>query len=354
MQQIPDEQIEKFLQGQCDPAEAAAVAEYLQQHPEHPLLREAWAQTDGETALAGNASARMRAYVHTHTRPRKAFMYYVSRAAIAASLAIVVALGYNRFTQPATPVAQQAIKPAVKPAPAIQWAGLINRKGTPQQYTLPDSSVAILYPGSYIRYPLHMGRSTPGSNTRDVYLEGKGQFKVARNAGLPFTAYAKGIGVTALGTTFTLTTQQSSTTVRVQLLEGRVVVRSSQRNARLQAIYLHPGQECVVDDQLSNVQVTRSAGSSTIEVPKAPSTGNEGMALQPLSFSGERLDQVFDRIGRRFGVKIEYAQAGADQLAFTGTFLPTDDLETIINVICNIDDLTYQWQDNRIIIKKSN
>lgn len=354
MQQIPDEQIEKFLQGQCDPAEAAAVAEFLQQHPEHPLLRLEWAQTDGEMALPGDASVRMHAFVHTHTRPRKAVMYYVSRAAIAAAVAAVVALGYNAFTQRTIPVVQQEAKPAVQQEPSIQWAGLINRKTTPQQYTLPDSSVAILYPGSYIRYPLHMGRSTPGSNTRDVYLEGKGQFKVARNASLPFTAYAKGIGVTALGTTFTITTQQSNASVRVQLLEGKVVVRSSQHNARLQAIYLHPGQECTVDDQLSNVQVIRSTGNNNIEVAKARSSGNEGAALQPLSFSGERLDKVFDRIGKRFNVKIEYAQAGLDQLAFTGTFLPTDDLETIINVICNIDDLTYQWQDNKIIIKKSN
>src|SRR5689334_13909845 len=51
MQEISEEQIEKFLSGQCTEEEAAVVWRYLQRNPDDLFLLKEFERTDGVTSL---------------------------------------------------------------------------------------------------------------------------------------------------------------------------------------------------------------------------------------------------------------------------------------------------------------
>ena len=352
MQHIPDEQIEQFLQGRCTPEEAAAIAAYLEQHPEHALLQEEWTNADGYTELPKDSTQRMQEFIHARTAPRVSKLKaYWQRAAIAASLIGAVALGWN-WKQQHTHSKAAAIAMVAKPKAdtLIAWNQVVNNNTVPLLYKLPDSSKAILYAGASIRF--HQGFK--GGNTRDIYLEGKAQFTVAKDSKRPFTTFANGIATTALGTRFTVTSMRGSNKIKVQLHEGKVVIRPAETTLKIKDIYLLPGQECMVDKQMNTTLVTNSTDNYAVPAKHAKPPVVEKSVLQPLEFSRAMLPAVFDSIGKRYGVKISYSHANIEQLSFTGKFLPTDSLQAIINVICNIDDLTFEQQGNRIIIKKLN
>lgn len=88
--------------------------------------------------------------------------------------------------------------------------------------TLPDGSRIILAPDSRLRLSKKFG-----STNRDVYLEGKASFTVVQDAKRPFTVITKTTNVQVLGTEFVVERYDHEHRVQVAVKTGRVYITKS-------------------------------------------------------------------------------------------------------------------------------
>lgn len=110
--------------------------------------------------------------------------------------------------------------------------------GRTARVDLPDGSVALLHPGSRLRFPTAFV-----GGKRFVMLEGEAYFKVRKDPRNPFIVQAEGIEMTVLGTEFNV---KGST---VTLINGSVRV---ERQASRQSVVMTPGQQLsLVDDRFA-------------------------------------------------------------------------------------------------------
>ena len=114
--------------------------------------------------------------------------------------------------------------------------------GSKSEIKLPDGSMVWLNAGSTLRYPTDYGQTT-----RDIYLEGEGYFKVAKQAKKPFTVYTALSNIRALGTEFNVKAYPGEDVVETTLIKGEVVVEKGKAGGDIDgAVQLKPGQKLLV------------------------------------------------------------------------------------------------------------
>lgn len=111
--------------------------------------------------------------------------------------------------------------------------------GSKSEIRLPDGSTVWLNAGSKLRYPTDYGIST-----REVYLEGEGYFKVAKQAKKPFTVHTPAMNVRALGTEFNVRAYPDEKVTETMLVSGEVLIDNGETEAQIkQPVVLKPGQK---------------------------------------------------------------------------------------------------------------
>ncbi|HEY9258413.1 FecR family protein [Chitinophaga sp.] len=100
--------------------------------------------------------------------------------------------------------------------------------------TLSDGTAVWLNATTRLRFPFNFS-----GNKREVYLEGEGYFKVAKNSTQPFIVHTAHTTVQVLGTAFNINTYDTKETT--SLVEGAVMVIGPDSNK----IQLKPGREAV-------------------------------------------------------------------------------------------------------------
>lgn len=241
-------------------------------------------------------------------------------------------------------------RPAVNTIATTQPAAVplkLLRNGTDKKETilLPDSSVAVLYPNSVLSYAPQFD-----SRHRNIYLQGEGCFTVAKDAKRPFTVYANGVATTALGTRFSVSTFNAEGSVRVRLMEGKVVVRMQEEAIAMTPVFLLPGQECMVGKTGGEAVVKAFTLSSPTGKKADPHAGTASLANATLEFSREPLANVFKRVEKLYHVTIVYPGVSLAGLSFTGNFLPSDSLPVVLSVICKTNDLAFEQKERLITI----
>lgn len=120
--------------------------------------------------------------------------------------------------------------------------------------TLPDGSKVTLNAGSILNYPEEFD-----GNTREVYLEGEGEFEVTRNQKKPFIVHAGKLRTRVLGTSFIIKAYQGNEKIQVTVLSGKVNVLETEsgRNVNLirneQVVY-NSKRDSFDRQKISNVQ----------------------------------------------------------------------------------------------------
>ena len=270
------------------------------------------------------------------------------RFAAAAVLLFVSCLFWMNYKWTGKPT--ETAKLLRKQAPVINHPvinHIINQADTVMTILLQDSSIVKLYPKSTISF-----EEPFKSVQRNINLSGKAVFKVAKNKQRPFTVFAGRFATTALGTAFMIDSWKNNNIV-VKLFEGKVVIKATGKlNIPWHDAYLIPGQQlafnCIVNKyQVSPFSVKRSllAGSNTIVEKEYNKKGL-------LVFQNEPLKEIFARLKRLYNLKCDYSEADLKGLFFTGTFSPTDKIENIFTIICDINGLACQREGNSIIIIK--
>lgn len=171
------------------------------------------------------------------------------------------------------------------------------------RYVLPDSSVAVLAPGSELRLQKR-------KNIRHMEMSGKIFFNVAHDSAHPFTiSVSRGLPVTVLGTRFQV--DQSDSLTRVDVLDGKV---------SFGRMTLTKGMSASYRPETGLLEMT----SGDVLNPMAWATGC-------FVYDDSALDEVIKDLEFFYHVKINVS-GSVDGKKLTGTF-PTADLSSVLELI---------------------
>jgi len=256
---------------------------------------------------------------------------------VAACLLILAGIALFKPTKPVSNPAQSTVVAAPSPAKLIQMS---NTSDSTMTVVLKDGSIIQLQKNSGVSYyePFI-------SNRRDISLSGIALFKVAKDKARPFSVYAGGTITRVLGTQF-LVNASGAGKVMVRLLEGSIAVETRAADKpEEKAILLKAGQEIAVNKM-----------DHSYIVSTTPAIRNNGVPARKdspgLAFTKESLTRVFRKIGASYGITINYDPKEMQGLYFTGTFLPSDELNSVLATICNVNDLSFKQEGKTVLISR--
>jgi transmembrane sensor len=201
----------KFLSGECTPAEARSVEEWLAASPENPKILEAlqvlWAESE-EAAEQGTGvdvdaawnkvqgridqNDRLKLRRSVRKSPAMWFIRIAAGLFLVACVGLVLMLNY--FSK----------------LPATELLSL-KAEASSVTDTLPDGTIVTLNAHSELQYPKQFA-----GNERQVQLKGEAYFDVAHDQAHPFRIHAGAADVRVLGTSFNLIARGDLVKVAVQ------------------------------------------------------------------------------------------------------------------------------------------
>lgn len=177
---------------------------------------------------------------------------------------------------------------------------------------LSDGTEVWLNATSTLKFPFSFK-----DNTREVYLEGEGFFKVAENADKPFVVRTPETVVRVLGTEFNINTYKPGTT-STSLVSGSVSARSGSST-----IVLKPGQEAIYTEHLG----------FTVQ------QFDQEIALSWMNgifqFDNTKLADLAPVIERWFGTKVVFDDPKLAESPFTGILDKHHDLSFFLKNLKN-------------------
>ena len=222
----------------------------------------------------------------------------------------------------------------VWPRPAVVPMQVIRTEyGQIRTLPLPDGSVVTLNAHSSVRYAKQWAATQP----REVWVEGEAFFEVVHTPqNKQFTVHLPaGMNVDVLGTRFNVYTRQAQN--RVSLNTGRIQLRVG--NQPGDQLLMHPG-EMVMADLSKRVfyrkQVNAQALSSWRE--------------RKLVFDGDSVAGIARMLEDTYGVKVMIANPALRRKTVSGS-LPGQNIETILNGLATVFDLTITRRNNHIILQ---
>jgi ferric-dicitrate binding protein FerR (iron transport regulator) len=338
--------LEKFLKGICSEEEAAIVEAYFEQNPDEIfLLDEYEAGREGPELPAGYRE-EMREAISAATLEKQKSRLLVLRPYLSAAVALLL-LACWWLLRPA------ADKKVSKPQErlAVIWVGQHNSDSKKLKVQLPDSSEAVLYPGTTISYRKDFGHY----DQREVKVEGQVIFTVIKDKEMPFVVATENVRTTVLGTIFEVTAEKSSDQIKVRLMEGNLLVRVD-RVARDSAkkYFLSPGQEFVYGKWNNSVVVRKfeshGGGYAVPRLSRLP-VGQDSLHNWYM-FNNQSLSEVFDQLALLYDVDIEYSGADLRNKFFIGKLERKDSLSKIMSDIARLNHLSVTIKGGKYIVAK--
>ncbi len=302
------EAISRFVAGESDAVESAAVAEWLATHPEDAAL------VAIVKARADRAATQSMVFVDTD-RALSAV-----RSRMTAPPSLTLHRGGAAPTAVTPPVGRAAVRrwrgPVFAAAAALtamvgiaQWRGgnaaaaqvYATTVGQRDSVKLPDGSTVVLAPGSRLTVASGFNRGN-----RDVTLEGAAFFEVKHDGAHPFVVHSRGAEIRDIGTAFSVKTDVNGR-VSVAVTHGIVALRDTTSGSAA-PVELHAGDRGVL--QAGAVAVTR--GTVT----------DEDMAWTrgQLAYRDAPLAEVQADLRRWYGIELQVVDAVLAQRTLTASF----------------------------------
>ena len=200
-----------------------------------------------------------------------------------------------------------------------------------KQVILPDGSKVWINSDSELRYP-----KTFDGKTREVYLSGEAYFDIAHDRDHPFIIHTGSIATTVLGTAFNIRANMIKKIVEVTVTRGKVSVANSEKVLAV----LTPNQQLSFD-------INKDRGEQQqVNVQKVIAWQKSDLYFDDVNF-----EEAVVKLQNHFNVRINFANDQLKNCRFTGTNLNNEKLEKILNVMCAINQASYQKQpDGSILI----
>lgn len=205
-----------------------------------------------------------------------------------------------------------------------QAGELVYYANTDLEIQLKDQSVIYLEKGG----ELIVSKDFNEKN-RALTLSGTATFEVTKNKNLPFVVSSKNLTTKVLGTNFTVSDSNNSSTYKVKVNHGKVSVNNLKDQ---QLFVLHPTDSLVWNN--NNLQY------NTLE--------NKVFFFD---FHQASLAQVIDELGLYYQTDIQLNSSSLNTIKVNGKY-PKTDLFAILKSICFLNDLAIETNNESILIKK--
>ncbi|MFA6944532.1 MAG: FecR domain-containing protein [Pedobacter sp.] len=196
---------------------------------------------------------------------------------------------------------------------------------------LPDGSSVILNENSKIE----LSKNFNNNGKREVYLIGEAYFDITHDAAHPFIVHTGKIFTTVLGTAFNIKASTGNKTVTVTVTRGKVKVGDNKKNYNI----ILPNEQVVFDQNLASHVKKFVKAETVIEWT------NEDIYFDDVSIK-DAVNQLQDR----FNISIIFSNEQIKTCKFSATFLKSQSLEQILNVIAEFNQIKYQFKDNKTVI----
>ncbi|MBD2752395.1 FecR family protein [Spirosoma validum] len=287
--------------------------EWESQRPQYPV--------DAEKALASfqsvlDNSERVDTPVKTLKTIRPGWAFNWRGWSIAASILLVALLGGFLFRS------------------KLLYKSYETAYGQTATYRLSDGTSVILNANSTLRVP----RFGFGNNTREVFLEGEGEFNVTHtiNHQRFVVRTADNFQVEVLGTEFVVYARERGK--RVFLNKGKVKLELPQG----QQLYMKPGNVVTVANS-GKYQLTQAA-------PARPYTAWKDHWFY---FDNTTLTEVAAQIRERFGVNVVVVDAALAQRRIAGNF-KAEKVDDLLQILSELLDLNIVKTHQRIELRTPN
>ncbi|SIR90737.1 FecR family protein [Mucilaginibacter lappiensis] len=267
-------------------------------------------------------------------RPR---FYQTGWFRVAATIVLVTSAGFLFFKK----YNHQAL-PASQVAQADSFLQVVNHTPNSKLVQMSDGSLAVLKPGSGLRYLRSF------HDKREVFLDGEAFFEVHKNPQMPFQVHSHDMVVRVLGTSFTVKSTQNNQSFKVVVNTGRVLVYNQKTTTKAgkhqNEIILTPNQ------QVTYTEKELSFKKETLAVPLKLS---KEIAKKDFTFDNAPLSAIIDRINKDYDVNVEYDKTKLGNIGLTMSIYDRP-LDEKVKLICKAINATCQFTDGRIIINSQN
>ncbi|MDH6303710.1 transmembrane sensor [Parabacteroides sp. PF5-5] len=194
------------------------------------------------------------------------------------------------------------------PAKATTYVENIIPLGSKSEIKLPDGSIVWLNAGSKLRYPTDYGKTS-----RDIFLEGEGYFKVAKQTDKPFTVHTAMMKVRALGTEFNVKAYPDERVAETMLINGKVVIDKGDKPSTIEkSVELKPGQKFSVaaymdskPEEETDLQQEILTAPVIKQLPAVVANAEVSWKERNWRIEREELQSLAVKLERRYDVKIQ-------------------------------------------------
>lgn len=267
-------------------------------------------------------------------RPKPSVRPLYSSRWLQAAAAVLIAGTAAFFVYRNTDVNKSTIQ-SVNSANYVQVNNTTNQS---KLIRMADGSLAVLHPGSQLRYPAHFSE-----NLRNVYLVGEAFFEVHKNPGKPFLVHSRDMVTRVLGTSFTVRAFENENAFKVVVNTGKVLVYDDKLQTQKKnplSVTLLPNQEVVYNH--SNTTLKKDTLLN-------PSILSKEVAKAKFTFNNAPLSQIINRLNKAYDIHIEYDEEkmGRETLTASLSDLPLDEK---VKLICKAINVQYSFEDGKIRI----
>ena len=200
------------------------------------------------------------------------------------------------------------------------------------QLALSDGSKVWLNSMTEFRFPVAFT-----GEERKVYLTGEAYFEVAPDSKHPFIVVTEeGMEVKVYGTEFNMSTYQHGV-VQTVLVSGKVGIRV---NATGKEVMLAPKQMAEYSEKTGMVRVEEAD-------PYRYIAWKDGEFV----FERETIEEIMERLGRWYDVKVFYENESLKQKRFTGVISRYENIEQVLRLIEGPATLRFEVKGNVVMVK---
>ncbi|RFS21069.1 DUF4974 domain-containing protein [Chitinophaga silvatica] len=260
-----------------------------------------------------------------NTSSRTARWKYWAAAAILGML-LGTAWLINHTTTPLTPLSQEKSN--------IISSGAIPRKSM----VLPDGTTVVLRSNSALTLAPEFNKTN-----RQVTLTGEAFFEVSMHSGFPFTVHTTAMDIKVLGTIFNISAYPNTTITEASLFKGKIAVQIADPSTP--PVILMPNQKIAIGN-------IKPYSISTLAADPVSHKATEiAWVRNRLEIENEPLATIAVKLGKWYGIPIQFADSSVKQYRYSGTF----ESETIWKALDALQlsyPFSFKMVDSTIIISK--
>jgi transmembrane sensor len=196
---------------------------------------------------------------------------------------------------------------------------------------LPDGSSVILNENSQIE----IAENFNSNGKREVYLMGEAYFDIIQDLKRPFIVHTGKLKTTVLGTAFNVKSSAGAKTVTVTVTRGKVEVGDENQIFNV----ITPNQQIVFNEKDNNVVKNPVLAESYIK-----------WTNEDIYFDDVSIKDVAKQLQEHFDVSILFSTEMIKSCKFSATFLKSQSLIQILNVIGEFNQIKYQFKDDNTVV----